>query len=274
MKKLLYPCLTFVLSASIGTCGMSITAHADNNMGRRAMSIKSVSVSQSMRRDRFYYERNGYAYWQIPIHEKAVALTFDDGPNETFTPQILKLLRIYQDHATFFVVGNRLTNYAAILKQEYADGNEIGNHTYSHHLTNELPQKTLEEEIEHTNEIVQRYTGHTPHLFRPPGGYYNDKIVNAALYEHCKVIIWSWDQDSRDWKSLPSSYLAKSILSHLHPGDIILMHDNGGDRTNTINALKVILPALKKAGYRSTTVSDLFTINKKEHTPILPSSMN
>jgi peptidoglycan-N-acetylglucosamine deacetylase len=213
---------------------------------------------------RFYFERQGLGYWQIPIHEKAVALTFDDGPNRTFTPQILRLLQMYHNHATFFVVGNRSESHAQILRQEIQDGNEIGNHTFSHRPIQTMSQEELEDEIEKSNELIEQITHKSPTLFRPPLGYYDEKVMHAARDEGCKVVIWSWDQDSRDWQSPSATSIAHSVLTHLHPGDIILMHDNGGNRTNTVNALKIILPQLKQMGYRAETVSELISIQHRE----------
>lgn len=214
-------------------------------------------------KDRYYYEGRGEAIWDVPTTRKAVALTFDDGPNPVYTPKILKLLRQYHAHATFFVIGSRVADYPNLVRQEVQAGHELANHTYNHRNIKKMSEADLEEEIEDTQEVITRTTGRTPSLFRPPTGYYDQSVIKAAKANNCLVVIWSWDQDTRDWGTTDAPSMVKQVLAHLHSGDIILFHDKAGDRTQTLRALETILPEMTKRGYACLTVSELLKVRTR-----------
>lgn len=213
----------------------------------------------AMDRGRPYYEKKGYVLWGIKTEEKVIALTFDDGPHTKYTPQILDLLSEYDAKATFFVVGERAEMYPDLIYQIDQEGHELANHTYTHSL--KITPEKLEEELKKTNEIIHDITGTYPFLYRPVGGSYNDRIINTAVENGYTVIMWSWHQDTEDWKRPGVHKIVSKVLSGAHPGDIVLFHDAGGDRTQTVEALKEILPELKKQGYKFVTISEFLRIN-------------
>ncbi|MBD0383573.1 polysaccharide deacetylase family protein [Paenibacillus sedimenti] len=197
--------------------------------------------------------------WNVDTDQKLVALTFDDGPNPVYTPQVLDVLKQFDAKATFFVLGKRVQMYPQIAIREVNEGHEIANHTYDHHfLKNVSPQK-LKEEIEQTQEIIFDITEQTPHVFRPPGGFYNQSLLELAKQDRFTVVMWSWYQDTKDWKKPGVHNIVQSVLSNIHNGDIILFHDLEGDCTQTVEALKIVLPELKKQGYQFLTVTDLIS---------------
>ena len=104
--------------------------------------------------------------------------------------------------------------------------------------------ETLILNLRRTHQLILNINWQTGPFFRPPDGYYDAKIVQAAATLNYQVIIWTWTQDTRDWSKIPAYKIANKVIKHAQPGDIILMHDQGGDRSNTINALKIILPTL------------------------------
>ncbi|GIO38098.1 polysaccharide deacetylase family sporulation protein PdaB [Paenibacillus antibioticophila] len=215
--------------------------------------------SPAQGKERSYYEERGDIVWEVPMPGKYIALTFDDGPDEQQTPKILELLEQYQAKATFFVVGDRVKRFPEIVKMEQAEGHEIGNHSYHHPSFHRLPLKTLTDEMAMTQEAVFETTGRKPVLFRPPGGYYNEAIVELTKHNDLQMILWSWHQDTKDWASPGVYKIVRKVLNNARNGDIILMHDYVHNSTQTIEALKVILPELQSRGFRFVTVSELLS---------------
>lgn len=222
-------------------------------------------ATSAMERGRPYYEGKGYVLWEITTDEKVIALTFDDGPHPTYTPEVLDLLKKYDAKATFFVIGERAEKYPEVISRMGNEEHEIANHTYTHPLT--ITPTKLKEELKKTNEIIHQITGTSPIFYRPVGGQYNDKIINTAINEGFKVIMWSWHQDTEDWKRPGTKKIVKKVLSSVKPGNIVLFHDSGGDRSQTVAALEEILPELQKEGYRFVTVSELIEIHSMSFHP-------
>ncbi|MEK3971781.1 polysaccharide deacetylase family protein [Bacillus pumilus] len=182
-------------------------------------------------------------------NQKAIALTFDDGPNPSTTSKILTALKENKGHATFFVLGSRVQYYPDMLSKIRKGGNEIGNHSYSHPLLTRLPLKQAVKQVEETQQIIEKASGFTPTHFRPPYGGTNGQI-NAAV--NMKVTLW--DVDPEDWKYRNSQYVANYILTHASSGETVLMHDI---YDTSANAAVTIIKELTKQGYQLLTVSEL-----------------
>ncbi|MBD3860542.1 polysaccharide deacetylase family protein [Bacillus sp. 28A-2] len=183
------------------------------------------------------------------INQKAIALTFDDGPNPSTTSKILTALKENKGHATFFVLGSRVQYYPDMLSEMRKGGNEIGNHSYSHPLLTRLPLKQAVKQVEETQQVIEKAGGFTPTHFRPPYGGTNERINEAV---NMKVTLW--DVDPEDWKYRNSQYVASYILTHASNGETILMHDIYD--TSAIAAVTII-KELTKQGYQLLTVSEL-----------------
>lgn len=211
-------------------------------------------------RGRFYYEQRGDIVWEVPTKQRVIALTFDDGPNSQVTPVVLELLKQYHAHATFFCMGKKVDRYGKLAKQIVAEGNEVGNHTYDHPNLRRVTLDQLRKEIEDTNKAIFKATGIQPTLFRPPGGVYNEMVVKAAKEFNQQTMMWSWDQDTLDWKRPPVPKIVRKVVRNASNGDIVLFHDS---QMNTVRALKEILPELQKQGYQFVTVSQLLKYKKK-----------
>ncbi|MFC7681599.1 polysaccharide deacetylase family protein [Paenibacillus sp. GCM10028914] len=212
---------------------------------------------------REYYEQRGEIVWEVPTPNKVIALTFDDGPDNDTTENILDLLKQYDAKATFFVVGNRVEKYPEIVKRELEEGHEVGNHSFSHPSFDRIGSSNMMNELNKTQEAILKATGHHSVLFRPPGGSYNESIV-----QHCKksgllMILWSWHQDTLDWRKPGVDKIVNKVLKNAHNGDIVLMHDFVSDSTQTYEALKIILPELKKRGFTFVTISDLLSYREQ-----------
>ena len=184
-----------------------------------------------------------------------IAITFDDGPHKTKTPQILDILKKHEVTATFFVVGSCVENYPDIIRRELSEGHEIGNHTFSHLSLVSGDMKKMEEEILKTEEVLFENLEYRPKLFRPPEGVCNQGIASVAAALDYSVILWN--VDTRDWAHTSKDDLVNMVLRNIESGDIILFHDSISGESHTAEALEVIIPALKEKGYRFVTVSEL-----------------
>lgn len=194
----------------------------------------------------------------VPTTQKWVALTFDDGPYPQYTRPILDILDKYHAKATFFVVGRLAANYPDLLREMKQKGHEIANHTYTHPSMKTTSYSSINQEISHTDWVIYQATGVHTTLFRPPGGAYTAKVAQAAHDNKHRVVMYSID--TKDWSAKADT---KSILYEVsgsaRPGSIILLHDFGGDRTRTINALESVMQDLKGKGYSFVTVSELLS---------------
>ena len=188
---------------------------------------------------------------------KQIALTFDDGPCREYTGEILEILREYNAKATFFMIGKNAKENPDIVLDVYRDGHEIGNHTYSHPEMRKLSVEKFGEEIEKTQQVIKDITGKQPVLFRPPGGYLSNGIVDKISSNGLRTVLWSWRQDTRDWEKPNSETIVRKVMSNLKDGDIILFHDYVTSGSPTPDALRKLLPMLSESGYEFVTVSEL-----------------
>lgn len=210
-------------------------------------------------KDRAYYEERGDIVWEVPTEDKCIAFTFDDGPDHRQTTEILDVLDQYNAKATFFVVGTRVEKHPEIVQMQLARGHEIGNHSYRHPSFQGMSKSNMQNELSRTQQAIFQATGYKAVLFRPPGGFYNEALINVSKQNDLQFILWSWHQDTKDWKAPGVDRMVKKVLAGARSGDIVLMHDFVANSTQTIEALKQILPELKKQGYSFVTVSELLS---------------
>lgn len=197
--------------------------------------------------------------------QKVVALTFDDGPDDRFTPPILDVLKKYNVKATFFLLGSRVEKYPDVAKRIVKEGHVIGNHTFWHPDLTKTGIDNLVWEIEKNEKIIQSVTDVKTNLFRAPYGALNERLVKKIGDLGYRGIGWS--VDSVDWKSLSEEEIKHNILQAVHPGAIILMHNAGHwsqDLSGTVDALGELIPFLQEKGYEFITVPEMWTINKAE----------
>ncbi|MDB5084047.1 MAG: chitooligosaccharide deacetylase [Bacilli bacterium] len=196
-----------------------------------------------------------------PPNVRQVALTFDDGPDDLWTPRILDVLRHYNVHATFFLVGHRAEAHPEVLRRIVREGHVAGNHTYDHPKLTDITPAEVESEITRTSDIIQRTAGVKPALFRPPYGALSVPVIEQIRRLGYKIIFW--DVDSLDWSGLTAAQVAANILAHVHPGSIILQHSAGGvgeSLEDTVQALPYVITTLEREGYQFRTVPELVGI--------------
>jgi peptidoglycan-N-acetylglucosamine deacetylase len=189
--------------------------------------------------------------------EKVIALTFDDGPWPGTTRQVLDILKSNNIKGTFFVVGQNLKNYPELGKEIVGEGHVIANHTW-HHWYHFFNQQAAAFEIERTTDLIYQVTGVKTNLFRPPGGVMHNGLVAYARGEKYSVVMWS--SDSTDYKLPPVPKLVNNVMKDSKPGGIVLMHDGGGNRSRTVQALPEIISNFRKQGYRFVTVPELLEL--------------
>ncbi|MBU5478212.1 polysaccharide deacetylase family protein [Eubacterium sp. MSJ-13] len=178
-----------------------------------------------------------------------IALSFDDGPYTPVTGKILKVLKKYDSRATFFVVGNRVNTYSKVLKESYDMGNQIASHTFDHEDLSKMTKKQLSAEMTKTNKALQSVIGCHASLIRPPYGNISD-----LMRKNIKIPMIYWSIDTDDWKWRNAAKVLAEC-KNVQDGDIILMHDL---YSSTADAVKKLVPRLKKKGYQLVTIDEMF----------------
>lgn len=189
--------------------------------------------------------------WHTP---KAVALTFDDGPS-VHTGRILAVLSRMHARATFFVVGRSGERYPQLVRREFAAGMEVGNHSYSHPYRPPFDRRSpteIAEEIQRGRDVVAALARY-PTVFRPPGGVFSPNVVEAARQFDQRVVLWS--VDAEDWRPRATAKeIVRRVLRDVRPGSIVLLHDGGGDRSQTVKALSRIVRGIRAKGLKLSFV--------------------
>lgn len=191
---------------------------------------------------------------------RRVALTFDDGPASPFTEEILNILRERSVPATFFLCGKNVERFPAIARRIAQEGHLIGNHTYSHPFLYLRSPAAMADEIDRTQEAVERVAGVRPAVFRPPYGGRWPGLMKVLGKRGMKLIMWS--ATGYDWKCRGEA-ITRLTLEELHPGAVILLHDGhevchpgAFDRSDTVKALPAIIDRAREAGYTFVPLSE------------------
>jgi peptidoglycan/xylan/chitin deacetylase (PgdA/CDA1 family) len=186
------------------------------------------------------------------VSSNAIALTIDDGPDFLWTPQILDLLRRNGVQATFSLIGRQARAYPALVRRIVAEGHGVCNHSMTH------PQPfgartaaAIHQQIADAQSAITDAGGVAPALFRAPGGDWTPEVLTAVA--GLGLVPLGWDIDPRDW-SRPGTAMVTSRLLAARPGDILLCHDGGGNRAQTVESLRTVLPALSRRGLQFVTL--------------------
>lgn len=202
---------------------------------------------------------------EVRTRSKVFALTFDDGPDPTWTPRILAILQKRRVPATFFMVGEMVHAHPRWAR-EVGKKHPVGSHSWSHPLSTRSPVS----EIERTNATLKKVMHTQPTLFRPPYGVLHNGLAKAALAHNMHVVVWS--SHGADWdKKATADTITRKVLRSATPGGIALLHDGGGNRSQTVAALPCIIEGLRRRGYRFVTIPHLLTMGSALHNPVLPS---
>lgn len=210
---------------------------------------------------------------------KEVALTFDDGPDALYTPQILNILNKYKIKGTFFIVGENAEVNPDIVERIFKEGHEIGNHTFTHPNVADISPVRTRLELNLTQRLIEELTGHSVTMFRPP--YVADaepsspnELLPILRAQEMGYTMIGELIDPSDWEVPPPDEIVKRVINGLPDGNIILLHDSGGDRSNTVKALPKIIESLQSKGYTFVTVGHLFGKNRNEIMPPIQTNEN
>lgn len=187
--------------------------------------------------------------------KKQIALTFDDGPSERYTSDILDLLAKYDIKATFFLVGSNVCISPELVKRQAAEGHELGNHTFTHPHMKDQSVGSLESELKMTSDVIFAACGKRPILFRPPEGVVSDAVSAASDELGYRRVLWTID--TMDWAHRSKKEIVDSVLGSAKDGSIVLMHDYIVGESHTKEALEELIPKLIEKGFVFVRVSDL-----------------
>jgi peptidoglycan/xylan/chitin deacetylase (PgdA/CDA1 family) len=197
----------------------------------------------------------GSAYdW--PLHyidngPMAIALTIDDGPSAVYTPQVLRLLHKYGVTATFCMVGARVTAHPGIAREVADAGHAIVNHTWTHARLSALAPAAVQDQMSRASDAIHNVTGRRPGMFRAPYGAWSPTVLK--LCEQMQLAPLDWSVDPQDWANPGVNAIVTTIMRNTRSGSIILEHDGGRNRSETVAALNIVLPRLLAAGFRFRT---------------------
>ncbi|WP_020061978.1 peptidoglycan-N-acetylglucosamine deacetylase [Bacillus sp. 123MFChir2] len=208
-----------------------------------------------------WVEKYAYAFTG-PYNKAEVALTFDDGPDLIYTPQVLNKLKKHGVKATFFLLGENAERYPEVVKRIVNEGHIIGNHTYNHPNLIKIDDKQYHEQMLKTEKILQNLTGYAPKFFRPPYGIINENQMKWATEQNFMIIQWS--VDTLDWKGLNAKEITNKVLGNSFPGSILLQHTApGGNLQGSVDALDHFIPNLISNGARFVTLPNMFHTSKQ-----------
>ncbi|WP_078432162.1 polysaccharide deacetylase family protein [Metabacillus halosaccharovorans] len=247
---------------------LKIVSEPEN--GNRTIQLNSYGMIENVTYDRlpksFEVARYGNS------KEKEVVLSFDDGPDQTYTSQILDILNKNKIKGTFFIVGENALMHRELVKRMHNEGHEIGNHTFTHPDLASISPFQTKMELNANQRLFQEITGHSMTLFRPPYVANAEPGTKSELIPILRAQNMGYTMvgefiDSDDWKKISSQEIVNRVLEQLPQGNVILLHDGGGDRSNTVEALPIIIKELKDRGYTFTTIGDLIEKSDSQISP-------
>ncbi|GAA2461028.1 polysaccharide deacetylase family protein [Streptomyces mauvecolor] len=181
------------------------------------------------------------------LGEHSMVLTFDDGPDPRYTPGILKTLREHDVRAVFFLCGEMATDNRDLLREMRDDGHVVGNHTWTHPQLNKTAPALIRSEIGRTSEVIEQTLGEPPQWFRAPYGAWNRNVFEIQAEMGMEPLAWT--VDTLDWTTPGTATIIRRVLDGAAPGVVVLSHDAGGDRSQSVAALRTYLPELLAQGY-------------------------
>ena len=205
----------------------------------------------------------------VPVTEKVVALTFDDGPNPPHTQALLDTLDQHSVKATFFLKGQHVEAFPESVRAVAQAGHEIANHSYSHRPMLSFSKSEMLNELVRTNQLIEDLLDYQPDLFRPPYGVQGPGLKMALDELNMTSILMS--THGLDWEVNDPELIANTVLESIEPGSIILLHDGHGDVTDpnaqdsraaSVQSTTIIIETLKAQGYRFATVGELIALQR------------
>jgi peptidoglycan/xylan/chitin deacetylase (PgdA/CDA1 family) len=213
-----------------------------------AFRLRPIAGDSAMGEPRHHPQVRTQAEESLPGARHAVALTFDDGPHPDNTPAVLSVLRKHKVQATFFVIGENAAAFPHLVHAIAADGHVVGNHSYTHPQLTRLSVGRVKDELGRTSDVIDRILGSPPQWCRAPYGDWD--AASLAMCAKLQMEPLGWSIDTLDWARPGVTSIENAVTRDIRPGSIILQHDGGGDRSQTVRAVTDYLPRLLDDGYR------------------------
>lgn len=247
--------ITFLIVSALWLVACAPAQKPETSLQSDAGNVASTADAQFKRG----HNIPGKLYWAGSAQDKKVALTFDDGPDNIWTPKILDVLKQKGVKATFFVLGLQAQKYPDMLRRIDAEGHVIGNHTFDHVNLATVGSPKVDKELEECANIVQGITGKRPRLVRPPFGFHSPTVDNIVYSKGEIIVLWSLDTE--DWKGHDSRTVKQRILPKMKNGFIVLQHDGANPHlSGSVQALPEIIDGLKEQGYTLVTIPELLQV--------------
>jgi cellulose synthase/poly-beta-1,6-N-acetylglucosamine synthase-like glycosyltransferase/peptidoglycan/xylan/chitin deacetylase (PgdA/CDA1 family)/spore germination protein YaaH len=260
--------------------GELLKVQARPHDGERSMAVDSASGFITS--EKYLSTPSSYVIERAGDHPGLIALTFDDGPDPLWTPRILDILKQENVPATFFVIGRNGQAYPDLLRRVVNEGHEIGNHTFTHPNLGEIPLRITDLELNATQRLIESETGRSTVLFRPPffGDAEADKpeeVEPAFRAQQMGYLLVGLRLDPSDWQTPVSAdeIVNRTVRQALSTdpdqrGQVVLLHDSGGDRSATVAALPNLIHELRRLGFRFVLVSELAGLSRDQVNPVIP----
>ncbi|HKX31669.1 MAG TPA: glycosyltransferase [Blastocatellia bacterium] len=259
--------------------GEILQVEAEPKAGARTISLDAAD--DSVTTERYTEIPSTYVIRRVGYQHQLVALTFDDGPDKVWTPRILDILNQEQVPAAFFIIGQNGQANPELVRRIVAEGHDIGNHSFTHPNLGEIPGRLVDLELNATQRLIESLTGRSTRLFRPP--YFGDaepttpdEVEPMKRAEHLGYLTIGLRVDPDDWARPGAEAIVSRALggvTHADPdqrGQVILLHDGGGDRAQTVAALPLLIRELRARGYRLVTISELAGLTRDQAMPPVP----
>jgi peptidoglycan-N-acetylglucosamine deacetylase len=263
--------------------GEILRVEADPAVGARSLTLEAATGD--IVDERYDSLPTSYVIRRVGALPKKLALTFDDGPDPEWTPAILSILKEKKVPATFFMIGSAMEAHPGLVQRVLADGHEIGNHTYTHPDLSDTPAAAVRLELNATQRLFEALTGRSMRLFRPP--YLGDaepsdadEIVPVQIAQSLGYITIGTHVDTLDWMMPSVPQMMKDVVREVEDpnpyvrGNIILLHDSGGDRSQTVALLPTLIDTMRAKGYSFVPVSELGGFKRSDVMPRLPFTMS
>ena len=235
--------------AFLAVCSSTTARPSRTAIDSPMVTASTVHSSRALVRGPFIGQTKTTGVTKTTGLTKTIYLTFDDGPNPTWTPEILALLEESGAQASFFVIGENVRRWPWLVEREAQDGDTVGDHTWSHPNLTKLSASAVYIELGRDKNWITRLTGTAPTLWRPPYEAFNASIIAIASGLGMKMQLWS--VDTGDWQLPGTEVIVIRVMAALHNGMVVLLHDGGGDtRSETVAAVAILIPELEAAGYR------------------------
>lgn len=241
-------------------------------LGRRKLRVEHGRIVD----EHWLISPSSYLVRRAGIVPGKVALTFDDGPDPTYTPQILDILKREHVPASFFLIGMEAAQHSELVQRIFAEGHDLGNHSFTHPDVATIGAPRLRTELESTSRLLETIVGRRPLLYRPPSliDIEPRTATSAAGFARAGelgYLVIDADVDPRDWEQTDSARLAQQTIAEAANGGVILLHDGGGDRSATVRALPTIINSLRKRGLQFVQLSELVHKTREDVMPLAPS---